>query len=329
MTKLQTIFLCILMTFSAIVFAKGDISNDYLLTKKMIQNNSFDNTQLKLFLKNKTVLLVPGVLSQSFSSTSRQIIKVNLIMGEIFNDHVEWLVENNINFQKIELESEASPKENANYIIDTLEKLPQNVIVFAHSKGGLDTFSALSKRPDLLGKISGLITAQTPFHGSPVAESFSNLSITRSLGKWFFSFLGGSEEGMTSLSESSSKRRNEEYKKQYQTITEKVPVINFGSYKIDTKGWDSALELFRDFTEVSRGPNDGVVPLTSAYINNTYQVTEADVDHLLLVTNCKGIKKFSFNSKLEYTNMWSYNRKAHFESLLESLRKVSITKVKR
>ncbi|OUR93717.1 hypothetical protein A9Q84_19845 [Halobacteriovorax marinus] len=323
MSKFQTLLLfCLVMSCN--VFAEGiDISKEYLLTKTQIQNESFNGELLKSYLKNQTVLLIPGVLSQSFSSTASQRIKLNLVLGEIFDDHENWLIEEDVNYEKIELESEASPEENADFIIEVLEDMPDNIIIFTHSKGGIDTFQALSKKPELLEKISGIITVQTPFKGSPIAEDFSNNFLTRQLGNWLFNLLGGSPEGIDSLTQSASKKRNEILEDQYKYIISKVPVINFGSFKEDTFGWDSPLELFRDIADKKSGPNDGVVPLTSAFLDETYQVTEANVDHLLSVTSCKGIRKLGFYPKLKYSERWTYDREAHFKALLESLRKVS------
>jgi len=323
MSKFQTI-LIFLILLSCSSFAGGiNISKEYLLTKTQIQNETFSEDLLKSYLKGQTVLLIPGVLSESFSSTSNQKLKVNFVLGEIFEDHENWLLEEGLNYEKIELESEASPKENADFIIEVIEDMPENIIIFTHSKGGIDTFEALSKKPELLKKISGIITVQTPFKGSPVAEDFSNNFLTKQLGKWLFKLLGGSGEGMESLTESTSKSRNESLEEQYKYIVSKVPVINFGSFKEDTFGWDSPLELFRDISDAKSGPNDGVVPLTSAFLDDTYQVTESNVDHLLSVTSCKGVRKLSFYPRLRYSERWSFDRESHFKALLESLRKIS------
>ncbi|CBW27995.1 putative exported protein [Halobacteriovorax marinus SJ] len=322
MSKLKAILLFLALIGST--FAGGiDISKEYLLAKTQIQSSSFNRELLISFLRSQTVLLVPGVLSESFNSNSNQRIKVNYALGEIFSDHEEWLMEYGINYEFLDIESESSPSENKDFIIQVLEEIPNNIILFTHSKGGLDTFAALSSRPDLLEKITGVITVQTPFNGSPVADAFAGNSITRSMGKWLFQFLGGSEEGMLSLTSKESRKRNEKREEDYQRIIRTIPVVNYGSYKEDELGWDTPLEIFRDFTQKKIGKNDGVVPLESSFLNDTYQITEKGVDHLNSVTNTSGVRRVSILPALNYRKKWDYDRKPHFEALLESLRQIS------
>jgi hypothetical protein len=323
MSKLKTVFLFIFLFLANCFATELDISKEYLLAKSQAQSNSMNEDLLKSYLKGQTVLLVPGVLSQSFNSKADQKLKVHFLMGEIFSDHEEWLIEEDINYEMIGLESESAPEENADFINEVIEDIPGNIIIFAHSKGGIDTFSALSKRPELLKKITGIITVQTPFHGSDIAQGFSDNIITKGVGSWLFNILGGSQEGMESLTINSSKERLEDYKEHYEYITSQVPVINYGSYKKDSFGWDTPLEFFRDISKKKSGKNDGVVPLTSAFLDDAYKVTESDVDHLLSVTDCKGIRKLSFVPRLKYSERWSFDRESHFKALLETLRKVS------
>ncbi len=322
MSKIKTILLFIL--FSCNALAGGiDISKEYLLSKTQIQSQSFNKDLLLSYLRSQTILLIPGVLSESFRSESGQKIKVDYFLGEIFNDHEDWLIEEGLKYEILDIESESSPEENKDFIIEVIESLPSNVIIFTHSKGGLDTFAALSSRPNLLKKITGVITVQTPFRGSPVADAFAGNFVTKKIGEWLFNFLGGSEDGFLSLTTKNSKERNSVLKNDYQRIIKEIPVINYGSYKDDTFGWDTPLELFRDYTLAKRGRNDGVVPLQSALLDDTYQVTESGVDHLNSVTNTSGVRKVSILPQLNYKKSWSFDRKSHFQALLESLRKVS------
>ncbi|WP_127718353.1 hypothetical protein [Halobacteriovorax sp. HLS] len=323
MSKILTILLIMLSISFQTYGARLDISKEYLLAKAKAQNQALDESLLLSFLKSQTIILVPGVLSESFREDSNQKIKVNLLMGEIFGDHENWLIENGLNYEVVLLESEASPNENADFLNEVIEEIQGDVILFTHSKGGIDTFAALNKKPELLKKVTGIITVQTPFYGSVIAENLSSNRLFNTLGKWLFNLLGGSEEGIKSLTMKQSKERMNANEQSYKFITSTVPVINFGSFKEDTFGWDTPLELFRDISEKKIGKNDGVVPLTSAFLEDAYKITEAGVDHLLSVTDCRGVKKISFAPTLRYSERWSYDRVAHFKALLESLRKVS------
>jgi len=321
-SKIKTIIL--LLTLSCNIYAKGiDVSEEYLFSKTQIQNHSFNDELLTSYLKSQTVLLIPGVLSQSFSSTSTQRIKIDYLIGSIFRDHEDWLIEKGINYESLEIESEASPEENKEFIIQILEELPDNIIIFTHSKGGLDTFEALVHRPDLLEKITGVITVQTPFKGAPVADAFTRNSLVKNISEWLFRFLGGSEGGILSLTTKESRLRNQKYNEDFQRIIQEIPVINYGSFKEDTFGWDTPLEIFRDYTYKKAGKSDGVVPLENSFLDNTYQVTESGVDHLNSVTNTQGVRRLTFLPQLNYKQEWTFDRKSHFQALLEVLRKVS------
>lgn len=322
MSKVKTIIL--LLILSCNIFATGiDVSEEYLFSKTQIQNQSFNKELLISYLKSQTILLIPGVLSQSFSSISNQKIKIDYLIGDIFSDHEDWLIEQGLNYESLDIESEASPQENKEFIIQVLEDLPDDIIIFTHSKGGLDTLEALIHRPDLLEKITGVITVQTPFQGAPVADAFTKNSLMKSISQWLFEFLGGSEDGLLSLTTKESRRRNNKNHKNFQRIIESVPVINYGSFKEDTFGWDTPLETFRDYTQLKAGKNDGVVPLSSSFLDNTYQITESGVDHLNSVTSTQGVRQLSFLPQLNYKQEWKFDRKSHFQALLEVLRKVS------
>ncbi|WP_372654682.1 hypothetical protein, partial [Halobacteriovorax sp.] len=141
MSKVKTIIL--LLILSCNVFATGiDVSEEYLFSKTQIQNQSFNKELLISYLKSQTILLIPGVLSQSFSSISNQKIKIDYLIGDIFSDHEDWLIEQGLNYESLDIESEASPQENKEFIIQVLEDLPDDIIIFTHSKGGLDTLEA-------------------------------------------------------------------------------------------------------------------------------------------------------------------------------------------
>ncbi|CAA7405698.1 unnamed protein product [Spirodela intermedia] len=73
------------------------------------------------------------------------------------------------------IHSEASVEKNAREIKDYIEEIywgaKKRVLLFGHSKGGVDSAAALSLYwSDLRDKVAGLVIAQSPYGGSPIAS---------------------------------------------------------------------------------------------------------------------------------------------------------------
>ena len=269
-------------------------------------------------LKPYKIILIPGVLSESFFKEADQKLKINFITGNIFEDHEEFLNKYKIDYQKLLLESENPPLKNSFNIEKAILTSKKKVLLFSHSKGGLDTWEAIKRNPLLLSKIKGWATVQTPFRGSAVAEFFDSYKPTQNLSRWLFQFLGGNLGGFQSLSIKvrepyMNKLENKNLKEK---INKRIKFINFASIRPDTRGWDSPLELFRDYADFKKGENDGVVHLKSALLPGVDFIIEKNVDHLLTVVNCNKVKKVSFKRKVSLKKRWPYDRVSHFKSIL-------------
>ena len=269
-------------------------------------------------IKPFKIILIPGVLSESFFKEADQKLKINFITGNIFEDHEEFLNKYKIDYQKLLLESENTPLKNSFNIEKAILASKKKVLLFSHSKGGLDTWEAIKRNPSLLSKIKGWATVQTPFRGSAVAEFFDSYKPTQNLSKWLFQFLGGDLGGFQSLSINIREpyMNKAENKNLTEKINKRIRFINFASIRPDTRGWDSPLELFRDYADFKKGENDGVVHIKSALLPGVDYIIEKNVDHLLTVVNCNKIKKVSFKRKVSLKNRWPYDRVSHFKSIL-------------
>ena len=80
-----------------------------------------------------------------------------------------------------------------------VEASPLPVIIIGHSKGGLDTLEALITNRALLKKVRGVVTIQTPFSGTPVADYMSSQNVLRKIAIKLLYKLGGAEEVMKQL----------------------------------------------------------------------------------------------------------------------------------
>ncbi|MDC0254816.1 hypothetical protein OAK75_07955 [Bacteriovoracales bacterium] len=303
--------------FYSPVFGK-DLTRPYLVQKNYFSKLKTPPDYFFKMLRPYKILLIPGVLSESFFKESNQKLKVNFIVGEIFNDHEEFLKSHKMDYKKLVLESEQSPQFNSFEIEKAILKSKKKLILFSHSKGGLDTLMAIKRNPALLKKIKGWVTVQTPFYGSSVAEFFMKFKVSSRITKWLFELLGGNIHGLTSLT--STVRENFMNKKENQQLIKKIlkniKLINFTSHRPNTPGWDSPLELFRNYASFKKGKNDGVVHLKSGRLQGADYIIEKNVDHLLTVVNCNKIKTLKFSRSIKLKNKWPYDRVSHLQALL-------------
>ncbi|XP_022734091.1 uncharacterized protein LOC111287684 isoform X2 [Durio zibethinus] len=108
---------------------------------------------------------------------------VYLLVPGLFSNHGPlYFVSTKTSFSKMgltchiaKIHSEASVEKNAKEIKDYIEEIywgsKKRVMILGHSKGGVDAAAALSMHwSDLKDKVAGLVLAQSPYGGSPVAS---------------------------------------------------------------------------------------------------------------------------------------------------------------
>jgi hypothetical protein len=253
-------------------------------------------------LQKYKVIIVPGVLAQSFISDSSNQIKMQFFFKEGFREQISVLQQNNIDYDFLDIETENTPAENAATIINAIERSTQPVLIYSHSKGGLDVLEALRQRPQLLSKIHGWATIQSPFYGAPLASPFSHNIILRTISQHLFEWMGGDRAGLSSLTpeERVPYMNSSDVKSLLKDINRQIKFINYASFKKNSFGLDTPLEFFRDYTEHITGKNDGVVPLNSALLKDhgidVNYILESEVDHLMTMTKYR-LKQVNFNQK--------------------------------
>lgn len=263
-------------------------------------------------IQNFKVLIIPGVLAESFLNSSDNQIKLTPFFSDAFKEQVSLLERLKIDHEFLQLETENPPEFNARMIIEAVERSSKPVLIYSHSKGGLDTLEAIRQKPSLLDKIHGWASIQSPFWGSPVASGFNNNDILKETGESLFELMGGNESGMNSLTiEKRADYMNQaEIKSIIGLINSRIRFLNFASVKANLPGPDTPLELFRNYTGEKAGANDGVVPLSSALMmrhgHDVHYIIEADVDHLMTMTHY-------------YLGLNNYNPKSHTISILKLL----------
>jgi glutaredoxin len=294
-----------ILALSAHVWS-SDLTSVYRTQLKPIEQ--VDRTSLQKY----KVIIVPGVLAESFISNSSNQIKLGFIFDEAFKEQIKLLNTLKVDYEFLNLESENSPEKNAKYIIEAIERSLLPVLIYAHSKGGLDVLEAIRQKPNLLSKIHGWASIQSPFWGAPVASSFSSNDILLGASNKLFEWMGGDAGGMSSLTieERTSYMQSENIQSLLLDINKKIIFLNYASYKTNTTGIHTPLELFRNFTDQVAGKNDGVVPVSSALMKDhgidINYIIETEVDHLMTMTH------FRLNNS-------DYNQQSHTLAILKLL----------
>ncbi|KAL5718208.1 hypothetical protein ACHQM5_011137 [Ranunculus cassubicifolius] len=167
---------------------------------------------------------------------------VYLLVPGLFSNHGPlYFVNTKTSFSKMglachiaKIHSEASVEKNAKEIKEYIEEIywgsKKRVLLLGHSKGGVDAAAALSMYwPDLKDKVAGLVLAQSPYGGSPIA---SDILREGQLGDYFqlrklteiliCKVIKGDMQALEDL----TYERRKEFLKKYQLPTD-LPVVSF------------------------------------------------------------------------------------------------------
>ncbi|EQC46948.1 hypothetical protein [Bacteriovorax sp. Seq25_V] len=290
----------------------GDLSNKYL--KLIERKNEISTTEIKKLVGNRTIVFIPGILSETVIEDSSQIVNFSYLMGDYFKEQLNWCATEKIKCQRIILESEASVDVNSLQLRKSLSDITGELIVISHSKGGLEFLNVLLNDDDIRLRTHAWIAMQSPFKGAVATEIFLDNKILKKGVEWLFSFLGGSSGGVQSIS---VKDREGYIKLNTKMIEEKLrdkKFLQYGSYIKDEEGVETILGFTRDYIMERKGNNDGLVELSSTTLNVGDFVHEEGVDHLLPVLNLKRLKRvtpFVSNNK-----NWNLNRAKMLKNLL-------------
>ena len=257
----------------------------------------FQNDNLLPTLQKYKILLVPGFLSDGIISLKGYGLIDGLLLrlGEYFDDQMKWFKNNNIEYERVKIESEAAPEVNAKLIAAVIESSPKEVIILAHSKGGIDTLTALLLYPSLRKKVKGFIPIQSPFWGSPIADWILENKTLDTLSCLILKAMGGTKKSLISLSTQTRDKFFQTHVKDIINILKEIPSLGFSSWKEKKKEvlFDSILAFPRDkMWEVLKVKSDGLVPVESALYPYIDYIQVGEADHAVTVMYTSKIKKF-------------------------------------
>lgn len=235
-------------------------------------------------LRGLRVLFVGGYLSNQVK-LGRKVDPFDLLgFGDYFDGTMRWLRGQGVRVERVPVQTESTPEENAARVAAALRRSDRPVIVFTHSKGGLDTLEALRENPDLHGKVWGWVPQQAPFRGSPIADFFWQNSVLRRASGWALEKLGGGVSSLLSLTTWVRGDYMRRHADELRAIVARIPTVSFASFIEKRKlRHDTLFRLMRDRMERVGHKNDGLVPVESTILPGADHAVVDGLDHLLIV----------------------------------------------
>lgn len=218
-----------------------------------------------------TVTFIPGMFSPF----------INTFLGTYFIDQMEYLERKGIPFFVMPVHTEGSLDKNAKIIVNQVGN-QRNMVAFCHSKGGVDLLHALITYPELRERFKKIIFMQCPFFGTPLADfALNNRASTVATKGIFKVLLGGDIVSIVELTKTSRTVYMNKNEALIAEIFRGIEVECIGSHKMPERGrFDSILKIPRDFIQMKYDlPNDGMIPLMSAFIPGVNRRIYEDLDH--------------------------------------------------
>ncbi len=267
-----------------------DLTGDFNLTWDRAALAPKD-TELTELRKHK-VLLVRGFMTGGYVQPFNFLGK-KVSVGGYFNDQIKVLESLGVEHEMVDIDSVMTPAHNAQKVAREIAASDKPVIIISHSDGGMYTLEALVENKDLLPKVRGFISLQSPFGGSPVADYIKEHGPLLAAMNKLLGHFGGSADSLSSLSVGERTKFRDSNREPIRKIVSGVKIISLASWKDNEKHkLDTLLGIPRDFM-LKRGiPNDGLVPVESAVLPGTDYVKIPGVDHIVTVMSNDSVLKY-------------------------------------
>lgn len=239
-------------------------------------------------LRQYKVLFVPGFFSDAMIDYGTDGPKGKQAFMGYFDEMMDALTELEIEYKRVEIESEAAPWTNAEFIhaeVKAVLAAGKKTIIVAHSKGGIDTLEFLRKaweaNDPVLDAVKGFIPVQSPFWGSPVADWVHKRTFLRSIAFRVLLQMGGTPSSFESLITDTRGAYFYLHRRTLQSILTQIPTLSYATWKKNIKfRWDTLFEWPRNAMEKQGWLNDGLVPVESAIFPWADYIKVPDVDHI-------------------------------------------------
>ena len=150
-------------------------------------------------LKNTRIVLVPGILSETFlSQDDRSRVDLSIFTKDYFNAQ-KYYFDKKYNLDIVRIKSSSNSleeiKTNIDFILKQTIKEQKKVLFITHSLGGIALMDYFINHHDNFNHIVGNIFLQSPFRGTPIANVYKdNRLFLRSILRPILPFLNANEK---------------------------------------------------------------------------------------------------------------------------------------
>jgi len=263
------ITVAILATGDARAAGGVDLTREFRNT--YVSDCAFGTAHAEAMRKYK-VLLVPGYFSN--------------IDPAYFADQLRWLASIGVQSEKVAVKAAQSVSINAPIVAAAIRHSAKPVILITHSKGSVDTLEALRAEPSLRAKVTGWVSLQGAFFGSPVADMLLDSSLLdRKISTAILGIFGGTEEAAQGLTTHASLAYYRDHAAAINTLVRDVPAIAFASTLDGAPGapTKTLLEIPLQLMWLQGIRSDGLIPIDAAILPGMNFVKVLGVDHIATV----------------------------------------------
>ncbi len=263
---ISIIFFALLLSGPARAAGGVDMTRVYLNAFR--SDCAFGAAQIAALRRYK-VLLVPGYFSD--------------IDPAYFADQSRWLASISVDHQRVAVMSRQGMAVNAPIIAAAIRASTRPVILISHSKGSVDVIEALRADSLLRKKVSGWISLQGVFFGSPVADMLlDDARLSPLLTSIVLGVLGGSRESAQGLTTAAAGAYYRNHQTAIDAVVREVPAVAFGSALDGAAGGQAETTLKIPYELMWRDGirNDGLVPLEATVLPGMDFVQVTGLDHI-------------------------------------------------
>ena len=214
--------------------------------------------------KNCVFIAVPGLSSGAAPDEA------------YFDQNLDGLKAAGMQVARAPINTIGSVEHNAKIIADMVKKYAaegKKVVLIGHSKGGCDSEAALAMYPEIDKDVRGLVTIQTPYGGSPMADDLDAIPGLEDVVGPALKVLGGTKASCLELKYEERQKFLAKY-----PMPKGIPTVCMASNK---QSVFSPLFTTSEYMKQRYGvQNDGLVAVDDAFIPGSKTVTLQGLDHL-------------------------------------------------
>lgn len=182
--------------------------------------------------------------------------------------HAQWLLAQGARVAVLHVPTANAVEANGTVLREALAAEEAPALVVAHSKGGVDALAGLV-HPEAMARCAAFLAFQSPFLGTPVADLAVQAPPLFGIARVALRLMGsGDAAGILDLTTTARRAWMEAHAEEVARLTARCPVVAVGTdfrprLRLDRDAHLAPLALW---LREQAGPNDGVVPLSSALL---------------------------------------------------------------